>query len=449
MSGALIARCAALADDIAEWRAEAAVGKPLEKHNSQLAALDILLGAPARQLKTAASEPAPDEAKLLRDAAGLERIWDVFRGRLLQRRVTRYARPLAIADAFAWCCYRPVAVKAGVTEVLARGFEPPFVSCEGLEAPDVIARGVSFAAELAGTPEILNAAKDRHAAVLRRLPVPLVGLPWGSLAHLPDLLMLAHEVGHVADADFGISAVLLGAGAASAALPELAVLGSPWRIRLREAVADVYGALASGPAFVIALEQLLGPWLANEASGQPADPLYPPARLRLRMAARALLSQHPANTADLLPAAARASLDMTNAEAVVADTLAAAIIGTKLPKAGDASLADVFKEPLPLGTGYPALLKPVELFKAMRADCGRVLAGSSPTSSDLRALLGASVLAFARDPTAYATVGAANRIMDAAERVLPIGVLDSSHHFGVMPERVSFDVLAELRGDST
>ena len=377
----------------------------------------------------------------------------MFRARLLQRRVARYAKPLALADAFAWCCYRPVAAAAGVPEILARGFEPPLVSCEGLEAPDVLVRGSSFAAELVGTPETLTAVRDRHAAIVRGLPVPLVGLPWGSLSHLPDMLLLAHEVGHVADADFGISKQLYGVGAEPSALPELRLPGSPWLNRLREAVADVYGALAAGPPFVFALELLLEPWLSAEAAGQPADPLYPPAVLRLRMTARAVMSQQPAAqgaavASALPPTAAKAALEANDPEATTADRLADAIMGTKLHKLGDVSLGEAFARPSPLAKKYLTLLEPAGLFAEAKADSKRLLAGTAPASTDTRALVGAAMLAFLKNPANYAAYGVAALVLARARAVQPIGVLGKQDPAADRPDRVSFNVLAALRDET-
>ena len=77
------------------------------------------------------------------------------------------------------------------------------------------------------------------AAALQRLPVPVVGLPWHQVEHLPDALVIAHEAGasgrrgpRVAPAPGG------GGGRGGAASGGWAWAG--------EAVADVYGAHATG-----------------------------------------------------------------------------------------------------------------------------------------------------------------------------------------------------------
>jgi hypothetical protein len=97
-------------------------------------------------------------------------------------------------------------------------------------------------------------ALDGFESILQTLPVPLVGIPWYQLAHLPDAVFIGHEVGHLVEHDFELEEQLQ--AVLGAALPEKGHDAVPeerrraWILRWRsEVFADAYGVLTTGPAF--------------------------------------------------------------------------------------------------------------------------------------------------------------------------------------------------------
>ena len=93
---------------------------------------------------------------------------------------------------------------------------------------------------------------SRLQAALRSLPIPVIGLPWYQRDLLPDALVLGHEVGHLVEEDFQLTAVIAKAAEVAAAERRPA-----WESWLGEVFADVYGCLSGGPAFVATLLDIL------------------------------------------------------------------------------------------------------------------------------------------------------------------------------------------------
>ena len=81
-------------------------------------------------------------------------------------------------------------------------------------------------------------------ALAQRLPVPVVGVPWFQLYHLPDALVIGHEVGHLVERDTGLTATIqeLVERAVTEARMDPGCVAA-WRGWAAEAFADVYGTL--------------------------------------------------------------------------------------------------------------------------------------------------------------------------------------------------------------
>ena len=148
-----------------------------------------------------------------------------------------------------------------------------------MAAPFAIPRGSSYAHQL--SRGVMNSAQLAEA--VRCLPIPVVAVPWFQLRHLPDALVLAHEVGHHVEDDFGLTPTLRGlAGAALAKAP--GEHRQRWDGSLGEVFADVYGALCAGLAF----GQALADFAATGPEAAVGTAEYPPLRIRVRVVAEAL-----------------------------------------------------------------------------------------------------------------------------------------------------------------
>src|SRR5262249_53129096 len=134
-------------------------------------------------------------------------------------------------------------------------------------------------------------------------------------------------------------------GAPDSLRGQLATPKSLWPSRMLEVVADIYGALAVGLPFLVVLEDLLRPWLKAEADKVPPAQGYPPARLRLRMAGRAVLAQESGVALNDLPPAAQQALAAIDQEAQQADVIADGVLETKVPALKNTTLVEVFDCP--------------------------------------------------------------------------------------------------------
>ncbi len=141
-----------------------------------------------------------------------------------------------MADELAWECYEPVRKHAPKLK------EPPLVFLGPSAEPFSIARGADYATrtdrETDGHPPPGRATPPGPGH--RRPVVP-------HLRHLPDALVIAHEVGHLAETDLNLTPTLdrLIRGA-----------GPDWKRWLGEVFADVYATLATGPGYLSALAGL-------------------------------------------------------------------------------------------------------------------------------------------------------------------------------------------------
>lgn len=272
----------ALRAEFTRWHSFAAESARLEKHHSQIERITSQLSGALDKIKAeerlnAVEITASGERE--RHILGIYRIWSYFREKFALRESELFFNLLKIADELAWACYRPArqaALQAGtITEQQRR--EPPLVFFSGDISPFVLERGRSF------LPDGLNTRADiRHFdRVLFKLPVPLVAIPWFQLNHLPACVVMAHEIGHAVEVDFGLSEPLQRMFA-GLLLPEARkTLWGRWR---EELFADVWGLLCCGPGYLIVLSEfLIGERQAvqTEARRTEDDDRYPTRMLRL------------------------------------------------------------------------------------------------------------------------------------------------------------------------
>ena len=239
------------------WMEISELSKPFEKHCSQIRRIRRILlpcqEGVERRLATIAASP---EALLAgcqdieRMALEIQRIWEYFRNRLVQRDQLFFRLYLQAADALAWECYEAMRTRS-VNLSDEEKKEPPLVFMNGSISPFALPRNWAFFGEFVPYEQVSTRIV---LETMRSLPVPTLGLPWSQAGHLPDILCLAHEVGHLVSFDFLPTDRIL---------QRIAVSGVPanhlhaWSSWAEEVFADIYGTLASGPAFVSTLMDFL------------------------------------------------------------------------------------------------------------------------------------------------------------------------------------------------
>lgn len=259
----LYARLNGIAGELTYWKALTQPGARFERHGSQVERLATVVGTPIAAFQTEFAAVAEDAGLLARaeelekNVLALHSIWEVFRGKLLLREDGLFKDVLPAFDDLAWACYRPAMERFAAVRK-----EPPLVYFNALWSPFAQGRDTSFQNEVRSSGALLQ--DEVFLEILQSLPVPLIGIPWYHAAHIPGAIVIAHEVGHVVERDFGLTpairATLDGAG-----------LNQPaaWASWATEVFADVYGCLGMGSAFAGAMMDLLASGVAEVQAEKP------------------------------------------------------------------------------------------------------------------------------------------------------------------------------------
>lgn len=329
----------AVPNELKRWVELSENNQPFEKHHSQIRKLapqiEGLHSAIAEDLKNLMD----NDENLLREARKLETrmlavhsVWDYFRSKFVLRAQEPFAKFLKAADAFAWACYEPVQKahkEAGGKDMR----EPPLVVLQNLWSPSALPRDHAY--NIARAPGGWTDTKP-FVDVIESLPLPILGLPWFHLEHLPHVVLLAHEVGHVVEHDFGledtVEAVVRTAPLTDESRRDAWV---SWR---KEVFADWFGCYAAGPAFVWALAEVLASGVAGIINEKKQDTWgdYPTTTLRVcfnRAALRLLGWTEDADDIEKEWTSTYASHQMGHFEADAAVVAEALKGGTLLPDA--------------------------------------------------------------------------------------------------------------------
>jgi hypothetical protein len=272
-----------LPSELKYWIDESEAGKPHDKHHRQIRRLVpqmLQLHNPIAQ----EFENLIDDSGLLAECRRLEMrilavhtVWDYFRSKFVMRAQEPFASFLKAADAFAWACYGPVQemYKGKESEDLR---EPPLIALQNAWSPSALPRGKMYNVMFA--PGGWTNSKP-FIDVIQALPVPILGLPWLQVEHLPHVVMLAHEVGHVIEFDLGAQSAIIDA-VANAKIEASRKPG--WESWESELFADWFACYAAGPAFVWALSELLATTIDTVTTETKDDGWgsYPTATLRIR-----------------------------------------------------------------------------------------------------------------------------------------------------------------------
>jgi hypothetical protein len=420
---ALDAKLASLADETAAWREESKDAQArFAWHRSQIAEIcgDLdemrrLIGCELVQLRKTQPVAVADIERLERRILAALQIWECYRSKFAARVEARLRESLILIDDLAWQAYRPAHDRAVASGRLPaeRVRLPPLVFPNARWSP--FARSREQAYELDESTGVLRSIED-FERYLRAIPVPLIGIPWYQVGHLPDAVFVGHEVGHLVEEDLGLEEdlrALILAALAGADAQHHAAWSRHWR---SEVFADIYGVLTTGPAFVGTLVDALrgAPDIATERQPEPPDRwrAYPTRTLRVRLACEALrqlpgdgaakaafgkiADEHQAQWTEAYPAHA-----MTAYEADIPPVVAALM---------HAPLAALARSKGGAGESLSGVLSFTGPMQASAmADAARANKAEDPAGKDLRALFAGVALAFLQAPDRFRSEGAQNR----------------------------------------
>lgn len=278
----------ALIDEFTYWRNHTNGDLPYAKHRSQIYSItntiEKFLNALPQQV-SASEEPFRQHQIRLDGLLYASHIWAFFRSKFALRLIDHYEYSpramLRCADEFAWNCYEPVRAAARQAQTLADDAlkEPPLTFFASDAGPYMAQRNALFSPEgIAGNSQTFQ----HFDKTLQLLPVPIIAMPWAQSTHLPAGVVIAHEMGHLVERDFGLLAPL------ADALQSLTTIDDArrghWRNWLKELFADTYGLLCTGPAYLAALlDYLVAPRdvVVDESLDTETAKRYPPRTLRI------------------------------------------------------------------------------------------------------------------------------------------------------------------------
>lgn len=256
----------------------------LRRHHSQVMRIATVLEALTGQVRLEMSGAPEDQVldnveEWENQILAAHAIWEIFRAKLVLREDELFRNILFACDDLLWACYGPAMAKFGPDR---KG--PPMVYFTSTWSPFAISRDSSFQNEVrSGSGAMAALTEDRFLQVLRRLPIPLVSLPWYHAFHLPGALTLAHESGHIVESDFALTTDI---GATLDAAP----LEHPdiWKAWSSEIFADLYGCMIMGPSFAAAMMDLLSVCPTRIQTEVRKSGKYPTRALRIELILHAL-----------------------------------------------------------------------------------------------------------------------------------------------------------------
>ncbi len=432
-------KVAGIEQEFDAWVADSASGMPLRKHRTQIERLTDQLRGLSGTIAGRIDALAPPGADGAPPAAGdvlaqcrrlqaqmleIHRLWDYYRSKLSLRHVAWFRDYLAIADEFAWACYEPAQKAASSAGGSVRA--APLIFLSGDFSPFTYGRRTEFEGLLEPLSE--SPRSRQFNELVRALPVPVIGVPWYQVSHLPDAPLIAHEVGHDVEEDFGLTTTIT-EHLAQALVDLDEQQRYAWEGWAGEIWADLYGVLAVGPAFVAAMADLLvtdPAQVASEARSPSAWDAHPPASLRIRLMTLALRKTgfrvealaHRCSWRDSF------GLDRRHPLLEVASDVVDALLDGIFPQLGGKCLPD-------------ALRFSSEQHEAAQAVMRAALADLPAHSGDIRSLVAGARLAFDTDPARYVDEG--ERIVGATRRIVQraLQTIGDAPRSAVADERVT------------
>ncbi|WP_322754902.1 hypothetical protein [Frankia sp. Cas3] len=378
-----------LSDELRLWASEAEKDGPLEKNHSQVRSIVIMLQSFAEEAGVRTREATCSIGDLQDIILDLHHVWDFFRSKLTLRFVEWSKDFLVAADEFAWACYRPAVEIGSVRGDPTIAIEPPLVFLNRSRTPFAQLRGSEFLQ--------FGMSSEEGRTWQREIPFPMIGIPWYTTHYVPDLLYVAHEVGHHIEDRFDLDDALRQRIADAGVSAE-------WLDWSGEVFADVYGCIAAGEAYAVTLFDAL----MSTGAGVDTEK-YPPAPLRARVCLAAVESiRGPAVAAEVA--------------SQWPEPWPEAAISCEAEKVVNALLAD----PYEALNGYTldALLGlGSQDFENIYEAGTLLLRGITPSFlQDVRAMIAAAALAFHRDPDKFDEQGAGDKALCKVRSLVRHGV---------------------------
>lgn len=417
-----------LNSEFENWRNESKALQPLEKNHSQIHRVTLQLEGLNDQIKSKLDELTDTGTEVLSEARDLEfaileshRVWEFFRSKLALRSIEWFNKYLIAADELAWECYSAAQSKLDPKYLAKEKVkEPPLVFFNGGSSPFTMPRNYAFEAEAVPDESIEN---KQVTAILRALPIPVIGVPWFQIQHLPELLVVAHEVGHDIESDFDLTSDLTAALNKAMEKASIDAAHQPgWRAWLGEIFADVYGVLSCGPAFVQSLIDFLAtdPDQTTRAFQTAEDwGLYPTDYLRVLINIEALNAKEFQDQRTRLHdqwTAIYKTHAMPGWENDI-PTVVKAIIDGPYRAFGGISLNKVIS------------FSATDQSKA-ESDADRLGKGSALEAKTARILFAAATTVYASDPEQYGKLNMHKRILDRVPKIRKSGVRGSQTTVG-------------------
>lgn len=429
-------KLSSLRSEFDEWQRQTRGGGPLEKHHTQIRRVTDQLASLEQVIASRLDASSVNAAGILAAAPEVERmmlelhrVWDFFRGKFALRSVEWFSPYLAAADEFAWACYDTVREKLRPGGLPVEKIkEPPLVFFSGSVSPFTLPRDSIYDAEHVEGEKISTA---EFQDVLRCLPIPVIGIPWVQVRHLPDALSIAHEVGHDVEADFGLTrrlgyALESGMNSPAPAVPE--GRQRAWRAWLAEIFADTFGCLVAGPAYAGALADFLAlseEHIASEVLDESYWGDYPTAHLRVQINLEVLSQlgfEEEAGGRKRRWLTAYPRHRMSEFEEDV-PRIVRSILVEPHPEFDDKTLPQVIR------------FRPQQHARA-NFDAARMLDRYRPETDDIRTLFASARLAFELNPERYITAGVQERVLQRVPEIRQPGYRGPQDQTAALRQRI-------------
>ena len=422
LSAVLISKLTSLQSTIEYWRsiADNKHSQPsLFQHNhSQIVRLCDLFHSLADELNQefsafdGSSGTAFDDARVLnKKLVQGHALWSYFQDKLMVRHSDVLRPYLDAADDFAWSCFEPILRKR--QEVLAS--QPPSEVSVSIKIPPLIYLGPEispyvYPRDWALHKRPASVSDGLFQEVLRASPFSFISMPYYQTAHLPEAMVLAHEMGHVVELDLGLTNDLDASFERidDSTIPPERKRG--WKRCRLEMFADVFGAVVGGAAFCLSLAQFLADdrdTILNEPFREHNTHEYPTCYLRVLLSLQVLR-----DTNGKLPLAAQ------RVEQAWIDQYGREHAQKEYEKDIPVLVTEFLDSPLPALEGgekqtirsLVEMSRDVEKLAAIDAE-NMIQMGSKPESTNPCALFAAATFAFDHSPSDYRRQGIESKVL--------------------------------------